>query len=107
MTSSIEFGVLREGSTTTLASENRASTTEFVFEALSGVFEAVTEETGISFDTYGSATLAGSALGTLLRELKAINPALLDAETKEFVVEFIRVTEHAHREGKALSYFGL
>ena len=107
MGSSIEFGVLREGSTITLIGEYRVTTDEGVLEELAAVLQRIEARTGEDLDTYGSASFAGQALQDFIGELRTVAPSTVSAEAAEFVADLLRVAEYAQREGKAISYFGL
>jgi hypothetical protein len=107
MGSSIEFGVLREGSTIALMGEYRVTTDEGILEELAPVLQRIEARTGEDLDTFGSASFAGRALQELIGELRTVAPATVSAEAAEFVADLLRVAEYAQREAKAISYFGL
>jgi hypothetical protein len=107
MGSSIEFGVLREGSTITLMGEYRVTTHEGVLEELAPVLQRIEACTGEDLDTYGSASFAGRTLQELIDELRTVAPSTVSGEAAEFVADLLRVAEYAQHEGKAISYFGL
>ena len=104
---SIEFGVLREGSTITLVGEYRVTVDEDVFGELSVVLRRIEARTGEELDTYGSASFAGQALEDFISQLRMVAPSTVSAKAADFVAELIRVAEYAQREGKAINYFGL
>jgi dihydrofolate reductase len=88
VSSTIQFGVLRVGSTITLVGEYRVTVHEEVLQELAPVLRRIETHTGEELDTYGGASFAGQALD-------------------EFIAELLRVAEYARNEDKALKYFGL
>ena len=107
MGSSIEFGVLREGSTIALMGEYRVTVDEGVLEELTAVLRRIEANTGEELDTYGQASFSGGALKEFIRELRTVVPSAISAAAAEFVADLLRVAEYAQREGKSVSYFGL
>jgi len=105
---SIEFGVLREGSTVTRIGEYRVSLPEELLVELKPLLHRVEEATGQELDPYGSATFLGPAIEQFIREIEATRRLLSspDPQLEEFLSELLRVASFAYRSGRALSYFG-
>lgn len=104
---SIEFGILWAGSSITLDGKFRANTYEEVFWELEPMFQEITSQTGIEFDTHSSAAVEGSALETFVLYLQKWQQREFSDETKEFLNDLLRVASYAMQNEKMLSYFGL
>lgn len=104
---SIEFGILREGSTITLDGKFRANTQEVCFWELEPMFLEIFSQTGIEFDLYSNAVVYGAALDTFVEQLQEWQQRDLSDETKGFLNDLLRIASHATKNKKTLSYFGL
>jgi hypothetical protein len=106
---SIEFGILREGSSITLIGENRVLLDEELLPELAELFKRIELHTGEELDTYGAGTFSGKALSKLIEEVQVALATQPKARppVNEFLAELLRVAQTAERSNKALSYLGL
>ncbi|HZJ17493.1 MAG TPA: hypothetical protein VFD27_20745 [Chthoniobacteraceae bacterium] len=107
MSSTIQFGVLRVGSTITLVGEYRVTVHEEVLQELAPVLRRIETHTGEELDTYGGASFAGQALDEFISQFRGVAPSTVSADAADFIAELLRVAEYARNEDKALKYFGL
>ena len=106
---SIEFGVLREGSTITLIGTQRATVDEEIFDELVPIFLEIQKKTGEEIDQYGSASFEGAALSIFIEELESVKSMASKKYSEAFyetVKELLRVAYYAKEQSKPLSYFG-
>jgi hypothetical protein len=106
---SIEFGILRDGSTITLMGEHRVDLDEDVLPELEPLFRSIELRTGQTLDTYGSAAFSGQALDAMIEELQRAHDfgSGTPKRVHAFLSELLRVAHFAKTSGKPLSYFGL
>lgn len=106
---SIEFGVLREGSTVTLMGEHRIDLDEDLLPELEPLFRRIELRTGQELDTYGAATFSGEGLDAVIDELQRAHASASETtqRVRTFQAELLRVAQFARSAGKPLSYLGL
>ena len=106
---SIEFGILRDGSTNAFVGELRATPDENTFDALIPLWRQIERSTGESLDKYESATFKGNSLVLLIGALDSHLCAAGEAsrDSRLFVAELLRIARAAQGMGKPISYFGL
>ena len=103
---SIEFGILREGSTITLIGNQRAIVDEEVFDELEALFSKVHSRTGVEIDKYSGSSFEGSNLEIFIEEIEKALVGDITPEIRETLLEVMRVAKNAKETKKALSYFG-
>lgn len=102
---SIEFGILREGSTITLMGEHRITIDEDLFVELKPVFSKFEARTGQELDMYGSAVFENETLSVFIEEIEAARSAAAN-ELMTTLVDLLRVAKFAYDNDRRLSYFG-
>lgn len=102
---SIEFGILRPGSETTLMGEYRVDLDEDEFARLTPLVQIIRERTGIEVDLYGQATFDGD-------EVQAVVECIADAQAAggmdpDLLARLHVVADEAARQRVSLEFRGL
>jgi uncharacterized protein (UPF0261 family) len=102
---SIEFGILRDGSTITLLGKHRVIVDEDLFVKLTPVFAKIEARTGQELDMYGSAVFENESLSAFIEEIRAAKSTGVN-ELLATLDDILRVANFACANEKQLSYFG-
>lgn len=105
----IEFGILREGSETTLRAESRVCLDEnAASEGVSALLQKLAFGTGETLDEYESASLAGSSLRAFIANATSLLEESGDGshERRRFLEQLVELSSAASQQNIALSYFG-
>ena len=106
MASSIEFGILRDGSKTSLLPDFRVDLGEEDFQALLPILERVHRRTGIVFDLYSSAEISGTNLDVFIDVIERCEQAQ-KSPSNELIMRLLLVARHAKAKNRPLQYRGL
>src|SRR5687767_5311094 len=88
----IEFGILEDWSTTSFVPQFRVDMNEGEFVSLRDILDRITRLTGVEFDTYSSATIAGPHLDVFIDEFQRDGSDTLS--NGRLVSELLRCARH-------------
>ncbi len=103
---SIEFGILREGSTITIIGEYRVVLSDTEWLALGPMFQKIGALTGQEMEWWGDAEFDSNALPFFVNEVEVALKKPEFRHEREILVELLRVANHAYKAGKTLSFLG-